>query len=172
VSSDAMILLRFPNRAPCRVEGCERPWVTKHLCNGHYKRLWKYGDVRASEPLGRGRAKQECIVERCDKQARSKGLCAGHHSRLLRWGSPLAGEPLKERSENVPMLRTSPLRDYMKERSLTPAVAFGWSERLQRLYYRDRIGVYSADLLACALGVHPWFIWGDDWWIVEEASRA
>lgn len=37
----------------CSVEGCESPQYCKTLCNLHYFRLRKYGDVGCVEPLAR-----------------------------------------------------------------------------------------------------------------------
>ena len=47
----------------------------------------------------------------------------------------------------------------------------GWQARAWQKYRAaGQIPVMAADRLACALGMHPAEIWGEDWWDLDEAS--
>jgi hypothetical protein len=44
---------RKPELRFCKIEGCNRPLEARGLCTGHYRRLRRYGDPKASEPIRR-----------------------------------------------------------------------------------------------------------------------
>lgn len=53
------------------------------------------------------------------------------------------------------------------------AAAIGAKVSSVRRAVRDgQIRFHTADLWACRLGVHPFVIWGDEWWQVSEEIDA
>ena len=68
----------------CNVEGCERPTYSKGLCEMHYRRVLRRGEVGPASVITR--EKVMCIAEGCDKVAEAWGYCHGHYQRLLRHG--------------------------------------------------------------------------------------
>jgi hypothetical protein len=80
----------------CSVEGCERPNRCRGLCDSHYTRLRKFGDVQAHLPLGPYRVKG-CVVEGCEEPHTCRGYCRSHYYRFRRHGDPLAGQPRRKR---------------------------------------------------------------------------
>ncbi len=55
-----------------------------------------------------------------------------------------------------------------------PSARNALPDKVQRAIYRGaRAGgftVAAADEIACALGMHPFEIWGSDWWTVEVSA--
>lgn len=80
-------------RQVCSVLDCNRGVYAKLICHGHYKRLQRYGDVRADRPLP-DRNTQPCKVTSCDSDRFCRGYCDLHYRRSLRTN----GDPL----ENLP----------------------------------------------------------------------
>jgi hypothetical protein len=55
----------------CSVEGCERKYHGKGMCNFHY--------VKAREATV-----PKCIEENCDKPSRARQMCHAHYDQYLR----------------------------------------------------------------------------------------
>jgi hypothetical protein len=75
---------RLP-RGVCSVADCVRPVNARGLCDRHYARLRRLGDValppRLREPV--------CTIEGCEQPHRGLGLCNKHYMRERRHGDPL-----------------------------------------------------------------------------------
>lgn len=80
----------------CSVEGCERKFYGRDLCNLHYQRMKTHGstdDPRiASNAL---RQSQRCSVEGCDRGLYGGGMCKRHRQRVRRHGSAADRPPRK-----------------------------------------------------------------------------
>lgn len=77
--------------ASCSVDGCDRVEYGKGLCNMHYQRWRKHGDVNHARPKRVG--VEPCAVDGCGKLVKARGWCAAHWSRWKRHGSPTARLP-------------------------------------------------------------------------------
>lgn len=81
------------NAIKCAVDGCEKhvtPKSAKGLCQMHYARLRKHGDVSVVMPSGRASAAPaSCVADGCDRLATypSDGLCQRHYFRMWRYGT-------------------------------------------------------------------------------------
>lgn len=66
----------------------------------------------------------------------------------------------------IPRLPFAPIEDRMRENGMSD-VAFAEALQVNRdsiRHYRKRgLNVYAADRLACKLGYHPTYFWGDDY---------
>lgn len=69
----------------CSVEGCDRRTYARGLCEPHYRRRQRTGDVNADRAIG-DVAVYPCLVESCRRLATERGLCHAHYLRLLRTG--------------------------------------------------------------------------------------
>jgi hypothetical protein len=78
-----------PRGCPCSVPGCPNSARTRGLCNGHYKRLRKHGDVQAGVPLPQEPAKPSCSVPGCGELVLARGWCAKHYNAWKAHGDPL-----------------------------------------------------------------------------------
>lgn len=56
---------------PCSVEGCERKYHGKGLCNFHYVEMKK-------------QTAPACSQIDCEKPSRAKGMCSTHYDKFLR----------------------------------------------------------------------------------------
>lgn len=81
----------------CCIESCERNAYARELCQPHYKRLRRHGDVFADLPIGR--ALRTCSVPDCDMPADGRGLCHGHYQRWQRTGDVQDDVPLGRRRQ-------------------------------------------------------------------------
>ena len=80
----------------CAVPGCDRSVYATDLCNSHYKRKQRTGDVQADKPIGE-RPVEICSVEGCENKATERGWCHSHYLRWVRLGDVLADRPLGRR---------------------------------------------------------------------------
>ena len=80
----------------CSVPGCDKPAYAKGLCNTHYKRKQRTGDVQADKVIG-ARVVKTCSVEGCDNVATERGWCHGHYLRFVRLGNVQPDRPLGRR---------------------------------------------------------------------------
>lgn len=66
----------------------------------------------------------------------------------------------------IPRLPFAPVEERMRENGMSD-VAFAEALQVNRdsiRHYRQRgLNVYAADRLACKLGYHPTYFWGDDY---------
>lgn len=81
----------------CCIESCERNVYARELCQPHYKRLRRHGDVFADLPIGR--ALRQCSVPGCELPADGHGLCHGHYQRWQRTGDVQEDVPLSRRRQ-------------------------------------------------------------------------
>jgi hypothetical protein len=68
----------------------------KKLCNSHYKRKQRTGDVQAGKSIGE-RVVRICSVNGCDNVATERGWCHGHYLRFVRLGDVQPERPLDRR---------------------------------------------------------------------------
>ncbi len=68
----------------CKVDGCGTPvYVKKYgLCQKHYARFNRYGDVTVNKKV-----KAVCSVDGCGRFVAANGLCDTHYRRMRRYGS-------------------------------------------------------------------------------------
>lgn len=81
----------------CSIESCERNVYARELCQPHYKRLRRHGEVFADLPIGRSRGL--CSVASCTLFVDAQGLCHGHYQRLRRNGDTAEDLPLGYRRQ-------------------------------------------------------------------------
>jgi hypothetical protein len=81
----------------CSIESCDRNVYSRELCQPHYKRLRRHGDVFADLPIGR--AQRRCSVQDCAQPADGRGLCHGHYQRWRRTGDVQEAIPLGRRRQ-------------------------------------------------------------------------
>ena len=89
----------------CKIDACDKRHFGKGLCQMHYTRLIRYGDVsRQRKP------KAECSVALCCDTAKSKGFCRKHYQRIYKHGSVdlKTRQPAIERYTLVPSNLESP----------------------------------------------------------------
>jgi len=80
--------MNAPGRA-CGVEGCNRAPRSSgaELCNTHYFRLRRTGDVGPAEIWDK--AKTPCEIPGCERvRCRKEGYCETHYRRIKKHGSP------------------------------------------------------------------------------------
>lgn len=74
----------------CSVDGCERPFYGRDLCQLHYNRVRKHGSVNATR---KRRQPAPCVIDGCDGVTNvpgtARGWCSSHYYRWQRWGDPL-----------------------------------------------------------------------------------
>jgi hypothetical protein len=75
------------DRGPCSVTSCEKPVRSLGLCEMHYMRQRRHGDVHVVKRV-RMYAGQLCSIEGCEKKARARELCSFHWQRQWK-GTPL-----------------------------------------------------------------------------------
>lgn len=73
----------------CTVEGCERPYRCKGMCDLHYGRMRSTGstDLLPREPRPR-KSPSGCSFEGCSRRAHARSYCNGHY-RQWKCGIPL-----------------------------------------------------------------------------------
>lgn len=81
----------------CSIESCDRNVYAIELCQPHYKRLRRHGDVFADLPIGR--VQRLCSVADCSLPADGRGLCHGHYQRWQRTGDVQEHIPLGRRRQ-------------------------------------------------------------------------
>jgi len=57
------------------------------MCNAHYLRWWRTGEVGAAAVAGHVRHGPGCSVDGCDRPHMARGLCSTHYSRQWRTGN-------------------------------------------------------------------------------------
>lgn len=86
------------------MDGCELKPVSRGLCNGHYDRLLKTGDVRADVPLrvNGSQKNKSCAVATCDEPAFCKDWCRAHYQRWKINGDVRADIPINGHLREYP----------------------------------------------------------------------
>jgi hypothetical protein len=74
----------------CSVEGCGRKVYARELCEPHYRRSRRTGNVSTDRPIGATPEPKPCMVTTCTNTSTERGLCHGHYLRLIRTGDVLA----------------------------------------------------------------------------------
>ena len=85
------------NSPICTLDGCFRAVYAKSLCNGHYSRLKRIGDVQADKPLKALNGTKICGVSWCENAVYVKGVCSMHYTRI-RKGVNVDAEPKSKNS--------------------------------------------------------------------------
>lgn len=70
----------------CSIDGCERPFVARGLCNPHYVRARKDGSL-ADAPRFRPQP-GECSVDGCEIRGNRRGMCRKHYQRWVNHADP------------------------------------------------------------------------------------
>ena len=81
----------------CCIDACERNTYSQELCEPHYRRVQRHGDVFADLPIGR--ARRTCSVPDCGRPCDGRGLCHGHYQRWQRTGDVEEDIPLGRRRQ-------------------------------------------------------------------------
>ena len=81
----------------CSIESCDRSVYARELCQPHYRRLRRHGDVFADLPIGR--VARTCSVQDCNNPCDGRGLCHGHYQRWRRTGEVQEEIPLGRRRQ-------------------------------------------------------------------------
>ena len=81
----------------CGVEGCEREWKLKGVCQFHYDRFYKTGDFGDAGPRQRVARGAPCLVDGCETAGVARGYCMKHYARFKKRGH--TGEAALERAE-------------------------------------------------------------------------
>lgn len=89
----------------------------------------------------------KCQVPGCDRPVRAKGRCKSCYD--------------KHRFGCLP-------RIYLPSEPLKAFDGFDAHERVRQLVYRKRLTLKAADTAAVALGLHPFYIWGFDFYEMAE----
>lgn len=79
----------------CSIPDCEKKLAARGLCQMHYLRLKRHGDVNTVK-----RAKRACAVEGCDRTHYGHGLCQTHFRRKERSGEVRPGVPITLNTED------------------------------------------------------------------------
>lgn len=89
-----------PEASGCAVGGCDGdPYGRSGLCEMHYRRQLRTGDVRAEVPKHGTAEPKPCSVASCSQPSEARGWCHGHYLRWRREGDVNAGEPLSRRKQ-------------------------------------------------------------------------
>ena len=88
-------------RKMCHVNDCERPIYCRGLCEPHYRRLRRTGELSAELAVGERPKIRECMAEGCARPATERGLCHGHYLRLMRAGDIGEDKPLDRRKNRT-----------------------------------------------------------------------
>lgn len=72
----------------CSAPDCRRPTIARGLCEAHYTRWRRHGEVAATEPVA-SRPLEPCAIGECDRPAYSRGFCSRHYKQWLRHGNVL-----------------------------------------------------------------------------------
>lgn len=87
-------------KGTCTVPTCDEPMLCRKICNGHYIRWKKTGDVQSHIPLAK-RAKRNpgarCSVPECPNANTGGGICDTHRERLKVHGDVQAEIPIRRR---------------------------------------------------------------------------
>lgn len=75
-------------KPPCSVDGCTTTSYKKGLCNPHYIRQRRHGDVHLVKIQSRT-DDGLCTVEGCSGEWLSRGYCKRHYERFIKYGDPL-----------------------------------------------------------------------------------
>lgn len=80
---------RVPQSGLCSVFECNRPAVTRGLCENHYMFLRRKGDPLARDRAERGsRIGATCSVDNCELPVHANGYCKLHNDRVSAHGVP------------------------------------------------------------------------------------
>lgn len=71
----------------CSVEGCDKPYKTRGLCNKHYGRFYRTGNPLGVEGMP-PKPVLSCKVEGCTNKYRCSGYCGMHYNRFRANGDP------------------------------------------------------------------------------------
>lgn len=69
----------------CNVEGCNNKATRKGMCNTHYFRIYRNGDLETRKK-GTGLQGKKCNIEGCEERHFAKGYCNKHYKRFVRQG--------------------------------------------------------------------------------------
>lgn len=78
----------------CIVENCKNKLFSKGMCQKHYTRNYRYGDVsffkqNKNQP-------DQCEINGCEEKSLSRNLCSPHYARWKRDGDSFSKDPIKK----------------------------------------------------------------------------
>lgn len=85
----------------CSVSGCERKSYARDMCEAHYRRHRRTGDIGTDRPIGFVSGPKQCMVAGCSNTSTERALCHGHYLRLIRHGDVLAARALSRQVNGV-----------------------------------------------------------------------
>jgi hypothetical protein len=102
----------------CGVEGCDRECKALGLCDMHYQRWKRTGDVGTVEShyYRRKTIIGDCQVDGCDRPRKAGSYCHMHYQRVVRTGVPGSSEPT--RAKRDPICTVDGCREPNKARGL------------------------------------------------------
>lgn len=135
-------IVEAPVRAPCGIDGCDRPSAGRGWCGTHWVRWRKYGDPMFVKTKGVDyNVATICQFDECDTKARAHAYCSKHLARWLKHGDPSIVLPITGR----PTIGTNP----------------GWSAIHKRLS-RTRGSAKRQTCVDCAEPAAEWSYDGTD----------
>ena len=84
----------MPDRE-CSIDGCDRPYKAKNLCQGHLARK-RRGSNMVGAIKDAGTAGRVCSIEGCCRHLSARGYCDTHYKRFIKGADMLA--PIKPRA--------------------------------------------------------------------------
>lgn len=79
----------MPEQRICTIAGCDKPEKARKLCNMHYKRLVKHGDVNFQGDSHRKIGKHPtgiCEIDGCSHKHLARGMCHKHYQQARAYG--------------------------------------------------------------------------------------
>jgi HNH endonuclease len=67
----------------CSVDGCHSPAPRMGLCNKHYSRNYRYGDVNFTKRRRYDHSKETCEFPKCGKPVHARGYCNACYVRIF-----------------------------------------------------------------------------------------
>ena len=152
----------------CAIDGCTGRHEAKGYCDHHYRKFTRYGDplyVPKGPP-----PKSLCKIPNCGRLHHCHGYCSPHYARFRKYGDPLEHVAVRPKNGPLDNLPAAPLLAELTRRGIT-LPRKGDQKAIARANHTGTITVPVADRLCVELlGVHPAAVYGNDWWLPEEAA--
>jgi hypothetical protein len=112
----------------CKIDGCLKPVfvVRRQLCQTHYHRVARLGDVEISRAAPD--TSKICEVNGCGRKSKAKKLCGTHYQYLRRYGSP---------TPDLKLVGGQKKESLYKRKANNGYIQF-WHSETQRVMYEHR----------------------------------